>query len=513
MNRGARLGMLATVALLGACMSLAPEYQRPAAPVDADFAFAEPADTDAARQAAREIHWHDYFRDERLRRLIEIALANNRDLRVAVHSIERARAQYRVVRSEQFPTIGIGATRAREPVPSGGIGNAYVAGFSLASYELDFFGRVRNLSEAALARYLATEQARYTVQIGLVAAVANTWLDLLADEELLAVTREALRTREESFELTKLRYESGVASELDFRQAESLLEAARVTLEALRRRHATDQNALVSLLGQPLPADLPTGSPRLAEQMLAELPAGLPSEVLTRRPDIRQAELELQAANANIGVARAGFFPSISLTASVGTASAELSGLFAGGSGAWTFTAQLFQSLFSGGRDEAQVELARADREIALAQYERAIQTAFREVSDALAGRATLGRQLLSQQRQMRAEQRRFELADLRYRSGAASYLDVLDAQRSLFATQQAVVEARAALIQNQVALYRALGGGWSSEERDFVTDGRPVQGTTRIAVASNSGGAAPVQELSVPRARTAAGKRRAPVR
>ena len=456
------LTALGLAALLGAggCMSLAPEYQRPAAPVPAAYPNdAVPAG--AAAPAAADVDWQAYFADPRLKRLIEIALANNRDLRIAVLNIEQARATYQVKRADELPTVGVGLQAARQAGSSGGLVNTYSVGLAVTGYELDFFGRVRSLSQAALAQYLATDEARKTVHIALIASVANGYLNLLADDELLRVTRDTLTTREESFKLTKLKFDNGAASELDFRQAESLLEGARVTLASTLRQRALDENALVLLLGQALPAELPAALPLANQQVSAELPAGLPSDLLARRPDVRSAEQQLIAANANIGAARAAFFPRITLTANAGTASTELSGLFKGGTWAVTGTAQLLQTVFDAGRNQANLDVAKVNREIAVAQYEKAIQTAFREVADSLAGRATLGEQLRAQLAQRNAAEVSFKLADLRYRSGAASYLDVLDAQRTLFTAQQATVQVQAQQVQNLVTLYKVLGGGW----------------------------------------------------
>ena len=446
---------------LGGCASMTPAYQRPAAPVAAAYPGAPAAQDPSA--AASDIEWQDYFGDARLKRLIDAALQNNRDLRVAMLNIEQARAQLQLRRADELPTVGIGATGSRQPSGSGGIASTYSAGLAVTAYELDFFGRVRSLSAAALAQYLATEEARKNVQIALVSAVANTYLNLLADDELLALTRRTLVTREDSLKLTKLKFEVGAASELDYRQAESLREGARATLAQLMRQRALDENALVLLLGQALPADLPQGAGIGDQVLIRELPAGVPSEVLARRPDVRQAEQQLIAANANIGAARAAFFPKITLTGSAGTASSQLSGLFKSGSSAWTFMPQLLLPIFDSGRNQANLDAANVNRAIALAQYEKAIQAAFREVADALAGRATLGEQLRAQQGQANAEAQRYKLADLRYRNGAASYLDVLDAQRALFATQQALVQVQAQQVQNQVSLYKVLGGGWKT--------------------------------------------------
>ncbi len=457
---GAALGLALAMTLAGCTMI--PPYERPIAPIAPAYPLAPTAQMPAAA-AASDIEWQSYFGDERLKRLIDIALKNNRDLRIAALNIEQARAQYQIRRADQFPTVGIGASGSRQPSGTGSIVSVYAAGLSVTAYELDFFGRVRSLSAAALAEYLGTEEARKNVQIALISSVANTYLSLLADDELIAVTRRTLLTREESFNLTKLKFDVGVVSELDYRQAESLLEGARAALPLLVRQRAADENALVLLLGQPLPADLPQGLSLTSQSLINDLPVGVPSEVLARRPDVRQAEQQLIAANANIGAARAAFFPKITLTGSAGSASSELSGLFKSGSAAWSFMPQLLLPIFDAGRNQANLDVANVGRDIAVAQYEKAIQTAFREVSDALAGSATFGEQVRAQEAQVNAEAARYRLADLRYRNGAASYLDILDAQRSLFVTQLAMVQAQAALVQNQVTLYKALGGGWKT--------------------------------------------------
>ncbi len=454
---------LAAAGLAG-CASMAPRYERPEAPVAGAFPGTVPAT--AASPAAADLGWRQYFRDDRLRQLIDLALQNNRDLRIAALNIEQARALADVRRADQWPTVNAGLAGSRQPNSAGGTSSTYTAGLQVTAYELDLFGRVRSLSDVALAQYLATEEARKAVHVGLVGAVAEAYFALQADAELLRVTEDTLATRAESLRLIRMRFDNGASSQLDLRQAESLLEAARVASAQARRQKALDENALVLLAGQPLAADLlatgaaADGGESLA-RVAAELPAGLPSEVLTRRPDVRQAEQQLIAANANIGAARAAFFPRISLTGSVGSASKELSGLFAGGSFAWSFAPQMLLPIFDAGRNRANLEAAQAARGTALAQYERAIQSAFREVADALAGRATLAEQLQAQQAQVQSEQDRFRLADLRYRSGASSYLDVLDAQRSLFGAQQALVQVRRQQAQNAAVLYRVLGGGW----------------------------------------------------
>jgi len=445
---------------LAACTTLIPPYERPAAPVPPTYPpDVTPASTPGAEPAA-DVDWQRFFADPRLKRLIELAIANNRDLRVAVLNIEQARAIYQIRRSEELPTVGIGASASRAAVGNG-VATVYAVGLALSSYELDLFGRVRDLSEAALSQYFATAETRKAVQISLIASVANAYLTLLADEVQLRVTRDTLATREEGTRINKLRFDNGAASELDYRQAESLLEGARAALAQSLRQRALDENALQLLVGQPLPADLPPPLPLGAAQIPADVPPGLPSDLLERRPDIRAAERQLLATNANIGAARAAFFPRITLTANLGTASGDLSGLFKGGSFAFTGTAQLLQPIFDYGRNQANLDAARVNFNIAVAQYERSIQNSFREVADALAGRATLGEQLRAQTAQTKALETTYRLADLRYRAGAASYLEALDAQRLLFVSQLSEVQTQALQLQNMVLLYRALGGGW----------------------------------------------------
>jgi multidrug efflux system outer membrane protein len=456
------LSLAVATAFLAGC-SFMPAYERPAAPVAADWPGSVPSGTGTT--AAAELPWADFVTDVRLRELIALAIQNNRDLRVAVLNIEQVRAQYQIRRADQWPTVNLAAAGNRQPNSSGGISSSYSVGLATSSWELDFFGRVASLKEAALAQYLASEEARKAAQTSLVASVASTWLGLQASDELLAITQQTLATRQDTLRLSQLRFDNGVSSALDLRQAESLLAAAQGALAQQQRQRALDLNALTLLVGQSLPADLTAratqGSPLATAALFREVPAGLPSDLLTRRADIRQAEQALIAANANIGAARAAFFPRISLTAGVGTASNELSGLFRDGSWGFTLAPQALLPLFDAGRNQAGLASANAARSIAVAQYEKAIQSAFREVADALAGRATLVEQLRAQQAQATAEAERFRLADLRYRNGIASSLDLLDAQRSLFATQQALTQTRLAQQQNQVALYKALGGGY----------------------------------------------------
>lgn len=444
-------------ALLAAGCSMLPKYERPAAPVPAAFpAAAAPQGVPAA-----DLPWEQFFGDERLRGLIATALRNNRDLRVAVLNIAQARSQLDLRNADRLPTVGVAASASRAPNAQGNEVTTLAANFGFSSWEIDFFGRIASLGEAALAQYLGSEEGRRAAQVALVANVATTWLNLAADEELLALTRQTLATREESLRLTRLRFDNGASSEIDFRLAQSLFEAARATLAQQQRQRATDLNALGLLLGQAVPPDYVVGVTTAGVQ-LPDVPAGVPSEVLVRRPDVRQAEQQLVAANANIGVARAAFFPRITLTAGVGTASRDLAGLFSGGAWGYTVAPALLQPIFDAGRNRANLATAEVSRDIALAQYERAIQQAFRDVADALAGRATFGEQVRAQAAVVEAESARFRLARLRYENGIASYLDLLDAQRSLFTAQQGLVQARLARLLGQVQLYRALGGGWA---------------------------------------------------
>lgn len=456
-----------SAATLGAC-SMIPAYERPAAPVPASFPQAAPSEASAAAQQAQAVAWRDYFADARLREVIALALQNNRDLRVAALNIERARAQYGIQRADLFPTIAASGGQSAQRVPgdlnsSGAstVSRQYSANLGFASYELDFFGRVRSLEEQALQTYLGTEEARRSAQISLVAEVANAWLRLAADGERLALARSTFETRQKSFDLTQRSFDAGAVSALDLRQAETLLQTARADAARYAALVAQDENALALVVGAGVsPALLPQGLDA-AIASVAELPAGVPSEVLTRRPDVVQAEYALRAANASIGAARAAFFPSITLTATVGTASASLDGLFESGSRAWSFMPQIRIPIFETGRLQASLDVAEIQRDITIAQYEKAIQSAFREVADALADRATLAEQLDARRKLVEATQKSFELSEARYKGGVDSYLNLLDAQRSLYAAELELISVRLSDATNRVALYKALGGGW----------------------------------------------------
>ncbi len=453
---------------LSACGTMMPDYLRPTSPVPA--VLTQPAElAGAADTAALEATpWQDYFADARLREVIALALANNRDLRVAALNIERARAQYGIQRADLFPAIVAGGGQSAQRVPSdlnssgdAVISRQYSANLGFAGYELDFFGRVRSLEAQALQNFLATEEARRSVQISLVAEVANAWLRLAADNERLALARGTLGTRQKSFELTRRSYEVGVASALELAQTETLLQSARADAARYTALVEQDRNALELLVGAGVPAaQLPEGLGE-AVSTLAALPPGLSSDVLLRRPDVLQAERALQAANANIGAARAAFFPSITLTATLGTAGASLDGLFDGGSGAWSFVPQIRLPIFDSGRLQASLDVAEIQRDINVANYEKALQSAFREVADVLAERATLAEQLDARRALVDATRRSFTLSEARYRGGVDSYLTLLDAQRSLYAAELDLIGSRLSDATNRVTLYKALGGGW----------------------------------------------------
>ncbi len=466
MNR-LRITTIALAAMLAGGCSLIPEYQRPAAPVPAAFPNA-PSKAATGAPQADALAWRDYFADARLRQLIELALTSNRDLRVAALNIERARAQYGIQRAALFPAIGATGAENAQRLPGdlrqggeAGISRQFSATLGFSAYELDFFGRVRSLEEQALEQYLATEEARRSAQIALVAEVANTWLTLAADRERLALARSTYGTRQKSYDLTRRSFEAGAVSALDLRQAETLLEGARADVARYTALVAQDGNALALVVGAPLPEETLPEKLTDALTTVAELPAGVPSEVLVRRPDILQAERALRAANASIGAARAAFFPSITLTAAAGTASASLDGLFQGGSGTWSFLPQIRIPIFEGGRLQASLDAAEIQRDINVAQYEKAIQSAFREVADGLAVRATVTEQLDARRKLVAATAETYRLSDARYRAGVDSYLGLLDAQRALYGAELDLIGVRLSEASSRVALYKALGGGW----------------------------------------------------
>lgn len=462
---------LAVAAFVLSGCSLIPDYQQPEAPVAGQYPQGPAySPAQAPNQAAAEQGWKQFFHDPALQQLIQTALENNRDLRVAALNIDAYAAQYRIQRADLFPAVSATGSGSRQRVPArasqtgeAAISSSYSATVGISAYELDLFGRVRSLSEEALQKYFATEEARRSTQISLVASVANAYLTWQADKELLKLTQETLGAYEESYKLTSRSNEVGVASALDLAQSRTSVENARAQQAKYTRQVAQDENSLVLLLGTGIPANLQTAKP-LSDDLLSEVPAGLPSDLLQRRPDILQAEYNLKAANANIGAARAAFFPSISLTANAGSLSPDLSGLFKGGSGTWLFQPQINLPIFNAGSLRASLDYSKIQKDIGVANYEKSIQTAFQEVADGLAARQTYTEQLQAQRDFVSANQDYYRLAERRYRIGVDSNLTFLDAQRQLFSAQQALITDRLAQLTSAVNLYKALGGGWNEQ-------------------------------------------------
>jgi len=457
---------LGAVLALAGCSSMAPKYNQPAIPVPTIWPSG-PAYKEGPAKALADIPWQEFFVDTQLQKLIALALENNRDLRIAVLNIERFRALYQIQRSDLFPKVDASAagTFQRVPADFSASGHAmtthqYSLGLGVSSYELDLFGRVRSLKDQALEQYLATEQARRSVQISLVSEVAAAYLTLAADRELLKLAKETLTSQQSSFQLTKSRFEAGVSSALDLYQAQTSVDTARLDIARFTSLVAQDDNALCLVVGSKVPANLLPQALSETLTALKDITPGLPSEVLLRRPDILQAENLLKGANANIGAAQAAFFPRITLVSSVGFGSDELAGLFKGDAFAWSFAPRISLPIFDGGSNRANFKVAEVDRDIAVAQYEKAIQTAFREVADALAQRGTIDDQLTAQQSLTNATAESHKLSLARYEKGVSSYLFVLDSQRSLYGAQQNLISARLARLSNLVTLYKVLGGG-----------------------------------------------------
>ncbi|AZC96243.1 efflux transporter outer membrane subunit [Pseudomonas chlororaphis] len=460
-----RWALMPALALLGGCINLAPEYQRPEAPVAEQWL---PGSQPGKGEAAADIHWQQFFTDSRLARLQTLALANNRDLRLASLNIEKAQAQYRIQRAALFPAIdvGVSGTHARTPASSSSSGVAttshdYSAQLGLSSYELDVFGRLRNLKDEALEAYLSLAETRRSTQISLVAEVATAWLTLAADNELLRLAQETLRSQQATYELTQRSHALGGSSGLALAQAQTTVESARGDVAVYASQILQDRNALRLLVGSEIPDELLPGASLQSAALLVRVPDELPSSLLQRRPDVLAAEHTLKSANIDIGAARAAFFPSISLTANAGSASSALSGLFKAGSGAWTFAPSISLPLFDAGSNRATLDAAKVEREIQVQTYQQTVQSAFKEVADALAERSSLDERLDAQQALTDASRKSFELADALYRGGSQSYLEALDAQRSLYSAQQDLISLRLAEQSNRVTLYKVLGGGW----------------------------------------------------
>jgi outer membrane protein, multidrug efflux system len=475
MARSSICFLAAAVATLLTACTLEPHYHRPPAPVPALPGGA------TAGVAAADIGWREFFPDPQLQQLIALALTSNRDLRVAALNVQSAQAQYRIQRAQLFPTVDASAVEqvqrtptrvlesefptassglAGQALPSGITVRTFDVGVGFTNYELDLFGRIRSLSHAALQQYFSSGETRRSVQLTLVAEVATAYIAVLTDQTLLDITRDTLKSQEESYALTQKMFSGGTSTELALRQAETTVDTARANLAQYNRQLAQDRDALQLLLGAPIPDDIDFSRGLDRGNTVTELEEGIPSDVLVRRPDVLAAEHQLMAANAQIGAARAAFLPAISLTGSLGTESSQLSGLFKAGSRAWTFSPDISVPIFAGGANVANLQATKLARDTAVAQYEKAIQTAFREVADALVARSTLDEQLAAQQALVAASAVAYRLSDMRYRGGVDSYLSALVAQVSLYGAQQQLQTVRLARLQNLVTLYKALGGG-----------------------------------------------------
>ena len=458
--------------------TLAPKYHQPAPPVAQTWPkHFEPKSH--STNAVADIGWREFFKDARLQALIGFALTNNRDLRVAVLNVEVSQAQYRIQRANLFPQIDATGSFTRQKTPGfelfpgePAVNDQFSAGLGTTSWELDLFGRIRSLKAQALETYFATEEARRSAQISLVSEVAVQYLTELEYDQQLAVARQTLDSVQSAYDLNRQSYDAGNISELDLQTAEAQVQTAKVSIANYEQLRRQAENALVLLLGGLMPTNLPAMRHLNEEKLLTDLPPGLPSDLLQRRPDILETEHQLKAANANIGAARAAFFPSIKITADAGFSSQQLSQLFVPGADTWLFNPQITLPIFEAGQNKANLDVATLNKKIEIADYEKAIQTAFREVSDALIAKKYLDEQLSGQQRLVAAEQSRFDLSTARYRNGADSYLTVLSAQQDLYSAQQNLVTLRFSRLSNLVSLYQALGGGWQ-ENTMAANDGK----------------------------------------
>ncbi len=445
-------------ALLAGCQ-FAPKYDKPVPPVAETY----PNATQAASKAAADIGWRDFFPDPELQQVIATALANNRDLKTATLQIAEARALYDIQGADRLPNINAtgGVTRSRQLLAGSTPINrtVYQVGATMTAFEIDLFGRIKNLSDAALAQFFATEEARRAAQILLVGEVAKAWLTERALTEQWQLATKTLEGREASYALVKKRFDAGIANALELRQSESLVQSARVSQLSLKRLHDQSFNALTLLVGSAVKTSA-SDTALLSQQFTAEIGAGLPSELIAQRPDIRAAEQRLRSQQANIAAARAAFFPRISLTAALGVASLDMSNLFSGNAQTWSFAPLITLPIFDAGRNKASLNLVQVRSEMAVVSYEKTIQVAFREVADALAARATLTEELSAQQAVQKSQAERLTLAQARYKNGIANYLEVLDAERELFTAQQQLVQTQLLKLANAIDLYRALGGG-----------------------------------------------------
>lgn len=456
--------------VLAAC-SLEPDYHRPVAPVSGAWSYAKAADK-TATTSADHLGWRAFFVDPRLVALIDSALKNNRDLKIAALTVQQSQAALQGVQSSLLPHISGTANTTWEGLPASpnplsvgkttGVSHYITAGVGFTAYELDLFGQEQSQTHQALQLYLGSEQTARSVQISLVAQVAIAYVTLQSDQELLKLTADTLDSQQKSYDLVKATVANGTGTALSLAQAETQVATAKANLAQYTRQVAQDENALTLLLGEPIPADLPEVMPFLSATLMTDLPAGVPSEVLTRRPDVLAAENALKAANANIGAARAAFYPSITLTAQTGLASKQLNQLLTGPAGTWTVSPQLNIPIFNYGQNQAALDSAKIATSIQVATYEKTLQTAFHEVADALAGRATYVDQLAAQKQLVAASSDSYRLSDVRFHAGVDTYLSTLDSQRSLYAAQQNLIVLERAQLSNLITLYKALGGGWA---------------------------------------------------
>jgi multidrug efflux system outer membrane protein len=464
-----RLAATALITILLVACSLEPAYEQPPAPITATFPSGESYPSlPATPTNVAELHWQDFFTDPKLKKTIELALSNNRDLRVAIANIEAAQAQYHIQRSELFPTITAGSsvTYSRQQVasPTGALVDEnekqYTTSVGVTSYELDLFGRIRSLSDSELELYLATEEARRTMQISLIAEVASDYVTLNDDMAQLTAAKADLVSSQNSLDITQARLKAGVASQLDVSQAETVVQEARASVAQFTTTIATDKNALDLVAGTSIPPELlPDGSSD-QKMVMENLPVGINSTVLLTRPDVLEAEHTLKSANAQIGAARAAFFPTISLTGSVGTTSVALSQLFSGPAAVWSYGPSISVPIFDGGYNEATLAYDKAEREVDLAKYEKAIQIAFSEVTNALARRGTIAEEISADQGLVNAAATSLKLSTARYEQGSDTYLNVLSAQRTLYTAQQTLISIRLTQATNLVTIYKTLGGG-----------------------------------------------------
>ena len=459
-------------AALSAC-TMIPAYEQPAVSLPQTFAQQDDAAQQGASQAA-DVGWQDYFADPRLQRLIELALAHNTNLRTAALNAEAVRKQYAIARADLLPSLGASAsgTRARvaEDLSTVGrsfVSSSYTVGLGITGYEIDLFGKLRSTSEAALQSYFSSAATRDAAHLSLVATVAKAYFNQRYAEEAMTLAQNVLKTREQTYELTRLKHQAGVVSAIDLRQQEALIEAAKADYANAVQGREQAQNALALLINQPLPHDLPAGLPLQQQFKIERLPAGLPSDMLLARPDIRAAEFALKQANASIGAARAAFFPSISLTSTIGTGSNELSGLFGSGNRTWTFAPSINLPIFNWGSLQANLDVARIRQQIQIVNYENAVQTAFRDVADALVAREQLDKRFDAITRQSQAYADALQLVRLRYQHGVSSALDLLDAERSSYSADTALLANQLTRLENLADLYKALGGGLKRQTAD----------------------------------------------